>query len=134
MKEETTSDENKEQVSDNKDVSQFIGENSTWLAGSVKSRLSRKKDEEDYTNRFLTIRKIKDYTPVYIDVRMKERLQMLVASLQHIVSEITPTILLSNILVDHLLQNKELITRAANDGLKRSLASTFNSDKEQNEK
>lgn len=29
MKEETTSDENKEQVSDNKDVSQFIGENST---------------------------------------------------------------------------------------------------------
>ena len=110
MKEETTSDENKEQVSDNKDVSQFIGENSTWLAGSVKSRLSRKKDEEDYTNRFLTIRKIKDYTPVYIDVRMKERLQMLVASLQHIVSEITPTILLSNILVDHLLQNKELIT------------------------
>ena len=134
MKEETTSDESKEQVSDNKDVSQFIGENSTWLAGSVKSRLSRKKDEEDYTNRFLTIRKIKDYTPVYIDVRMKERLQMLVASLQHIVPEITPTILLSNILIDHLLQNKELITRAANDGLKRSLASTFNSDKEQNEK
>ena len=132
MKEETTPDENKEQVSDNKDVSQFIGENSTWLAGSVKSRLSRKKDEEDYTNRFLTIRKIKDYTPVYIDVRMKERLQMLVASLQHIVPEITPTILLSNILIDHLLQNKELITRAANDGLKRSLASTFNSDKEQN--
>ena len=132
MKEETTSDENKEQVSDNKDVSQFIGENSTWLAGSVKSRLSRKKDEEDYANRFLTIRKIKDYTPVYIDVRMKERLQMLVASLQHIVPEITPTILLSNILVDHLLQNKELITRAANDGLKRSWASTFNSDKEQN--
>lgn len=134
MKEETTSDESKEQVSDNKDVSQFIGENSTWLASSVKSRLSRKKDEEDYTNRFLTIRKIKDYTPVYIDVRMKERLQMLVASLQHIVPEITPTILLSNILIDHLLQNKELITRAANDGLKRSLASTFNSDKEQNEK
>ena len=29
MKEETTSDESKEQVSDNKDVSQFIGENST---------------------------------------------------------------------------------------------------------
>lgn len=134
MKEETTSDENKEQVSDNKDVSQFIGENRTWLASSVKSKLSRKRDEEDYTNRFLTIRKIKDYTPVYIDVRMKERLQMLVASLQHIVPEITPTILLSNILIDHLLQNKELISRAANDGLKRSLASTFNSDKEQNEK
>ncbi len=55
---------------------------------------------------------------------------MLVASLQHIVPEITPTMLLSNILADHLLQNKELITRAANEGLKRSLASTFNNDKE----
>jgi len=78
----------------------------------------------------LTTRKIKDYTPVYIDVRMKEKLQTLVTSLQHIASEITPTILLSNILADHLLQNKELITRAANEGLKRSLASTFNNDKE----
>ncbi|GHV14908.1 hypothetical protein FACS1894179_07560 [Bacteroidia bacterium] len=74
----------------------------------------------------MATRKIKDYTPVYIDVRMKEKLQTLVASLQHIVPEITPTILLSNILADHLLINKELITRAANEGLKRSLASTFN--------
>ncbi len=74
--------------------------------------------------------KVKDYTPVYIDVRMKEKLQMLVASLRHIVPEITPTILLSNILADHLSANRELITRAANEGLKRSLAGTFNSDKE----
>ncbi|GAB6119956.1 hypothetical protein FACS1894179_06420 [Bacteroidia bacterium] len=59
---------------------------------------------------------------------MKEKLQTLVASLQHIASEITPTILLSNILADHLLQNKDLITRAANEGLKRSLASTFNNE------
>lgn len=65
---------------------------------------------------------------------MKEKLQTLVASLQHIVPKITPTILLSNILADHLLINKELITRAANEGLKRFLASTFNNDKEQNEK
>lgn len=105
-------------------------DNSTWTPNSAKAKLSRKKDEEEYTNRFLATRKIKDYTPVYIDVRMKEKLQMLVASLQHIVPEITPTMLLSNILADHLLQNKELITRAANEGLKRSLASTFNSDKE----
>lgn len=105
-------------------------DNSTWIPNSAKVKPSRKKDEEEYTNRFLTTRKIKDYTPVYIDVRMKEKLQMLVASLQHIVPEITPTMLLSNILADHLLQNKELITRAANEGLKRSLASTFNNDKE----
>ena len=72
----------------------------------------------------------KEYTPVYIDVKMKEKLQTLVSSLQHIVSEITPTILLSNILADHLSLNRELITRAANEGLKRSLASTFNNDKE----
>ena len=105
-------------------------DNSTWMPNSSKTKPSRKRDEEDYANRFLATRKIKDYTPVYIDVRMKEKLQTLVASLQHIVPEITPTILLSNILADHLLQNKELITRAANEGLKRSLASTFNSDKE----
>lgn len=128
MKEET---ENKEQPLDNKElISQFIGEDSTWIPNSAKTKPSRKRDEEEYTNRFLATRKIKDYTPVYIDVRMKEKLQMLVASLQHIVPEITPTILLSNILADHLLQNKELITRAANEGLKRSLASTFNNDKE----
>ncbi|MCL2561856.1 MAG: hypothetical protein FWE10_06015 [Rikenellaceae bacterium] len=46
--------------------------------------------------------------------------------MQHIVPEITPTILLSNILADHLVTNKDLITRAANERLKRSLASTFN--------
>jgi len=53
---------------------------------------------------------------------MKEKLQML----QHIIPEITPTILLTNILADHLSVNRELITRAASEGLKRSLASTFN--------
>lgn len=75
--------------------------------------------------------KIKDYTPVYIDVHMKEKLQTLVASLQHVVPEVTPTILLTNILADHLLANRELITRAANEGLKRSLASTFNENKKE---
>ncbi len=125
MNEETTFDEAKRSQSEKeeKDVSRFI-DDSTWTA--PKAKLARKRDEEEYTNRFLTTRKIKDYTPVYIDVRMKEKLQTLVASLQHIVPEITPTILLSNILADHLLINKELITRAANEGLKRSLASTFN--------
>ena len=88
--------------------------------------MSRKKDEEDYNRRFLGVQKVKDYTPVYIDVRMKEKLQTLVSSLQHIVPDITPTILLSNILADHLVVNKELITRVANEGLKRSLANTFN--------
>ena len=91
-----------------------------------KAKPARKKDEEDYTRRFLMIHKVKEYTPVYIDMKMKEKLQTLVSSLQHIVSEITPTILLSNILADHLSVNRELITRAANEGLKRSLASTFN--------
>lgn len=99
-------------------------EDSTWTSSRGKS--SRKKDEEDYTRRFLTVQKIKDYTPVYIDVRMKEKLQTLVSSLQHIVPEITPTLLLSNMLADHLSVNRELITRAANEGLKRSLANTFN--------
>lgn len=98
---------------------------------SAKAKVGRKKDEEEYARRFLTAHKVKDYTPVYIDVRMKEKLQTLVASLQHIAPEITPTILLSNILADHLLVNRELITRVASEGLKRSLASTFNSDKEQ---
>lgn len=108
---------------DAKVVSEAL-ENSTWNPSREKP--SRKKDEEEYGKRFLAIRKIKDYTPVYIDVRMKEKLQTLVSSLQHIVPEITPTLLLSNILSDHLSANRELITRAANDGLKRSLASTFN--------
>lgn len=53
-------------------------DNSTWIPNSSKTKPSRKKDEEEYTNRFLATRKIKDYTPVYIDVRMKEKLQMLV--------------------------------------------------------
>lgn len=96
---------------------------------SSRAKQTRKKDEDEYTRRFLSVRKVKDYTPVYIDVRMKEKLQTLVSSLQHIVPDITPTILLSNILADHLLVNRELITRAANEGLKRSLASTF-SDKD----
>lgn len=94
-----------------------------------RAKQTRKKDEDEYVRRFLSVRKVKDYTPVYIDVRMKEKLQTLVSSLQHIVPDITPTILLSNILADHLLVNRELITRAANEGLKRSLASTF-SDKD----
>lgn len=108
-----------------KDMSEFF-DDSTWIAGTSKTRQSRKKDEDDYARRFLAVHKVKDYTPVYIDVRMKEKLQTLVSSLQHIVPEITPTILLSNILADHLSANRELITRAANEGLKRSLASTFN--------
>ena len=37
---------------------------------------------------------------------------------------------LSNMLADHLSVNRELITRAASEGLKRSLANTFN-EKEQ---
>lgn len=97
---------------------------------SAKAKAGRKKDEDDYARRFLTTQKIKDYTPVYFDVRMKEKLQTLVASLQHIMPEITPTILLSNILADHLFVNRELITRVANEGLKRSLARTFNSAKD----
>lgn len=122
--------ENTKSDTDKKDMSEII-EDSTWMPTSAKGKVGRKKDEEDYARRFLTAHKVKDYTPVYIDVRMKEKLQTLVASLQHIAPEITPTILLSNILADHLSVNKELITRAANEGLKRSLASTFNTDKEQ---
>lgn len=121
----------KDKTVDEKTDLSDIFDNSTWAPTSAKAKLSKKKDEEDYAKRFLTIQKVKDYTPVYIDVRMKEKLQILVASLQHIVPDITPTILLSNILADHLSANKELITRAANEGLKRSLASTFNNnDKE----
>lgn len=111
------------QESEKIDISEMI-EDSTWTA--PKTKVSRKKDEEDYNRRFLGVQKVKDYTPVYIDVRMKEKLQTLVSSLQHIVPDITPTILLSNILADHLVVNKELITRVANEGLKRSLANTFN--------
>lgn len=121
------STENDKTEKEKKIVSEAI-EDSTWISSRGKS--SRKKDEEEYARRFLTVQKIKDYTPVYIDVRMKEKLQTLVSSLQHIVPEITPTLLLSNMLADHLSVNRELITRAANEGLKRSLANTFN-EKEQ---
>lgn len=99
---------------------------------SSKSRTSAKKvkeDREEYTERFLADCKIKDYTPVYIDVHMKAKLQTLVASLKHIKPEITPSILLSNILADHLSENCELITKVANEGLKRSLTDTFKNDK-----
>lgn len=121
------STENDKTEKEKKIVSEAI-EDSTWISSRGKS--SRKKDEEEYARRFLTVQKIKDYTPVYIDARMKEKLQTLVSSLQHIVPEITPTLLLSNMLADHLSVNRELITRAANEGLKRSLANTFN-EKEQ---
>lgn len=124
--------ENKEFDSDEinkKDVSELIPDSSWTPRVTSKAKISRKDEEEKYAARFLTIRKVKDYTPVYIDVRMKEKLQRLVQSLQYITPEITPTILLSNILADHLLENRELITRAANEGLKRSLASTFNEEK-----
>ena len=120
--------ENGKLETEKKDISEII-EDSTWMPSS-RTKQTRKKDEEEYARRFLSVRKVKDYTPVYIDVRMKAKLQTLVSSLQHIVPEITPTILLSNILADHLSANRELITRAANEGLKRSLASTFNNDKE----
>ncbi len=76
------------------------------------------------------MRKVKEYTPVYIDVRMKGKLQNLITSLQHIVPDITPTVFLSNLLADHIGINKDLITRAANEGLERSLASTFETNKE----
>lgn len=71
-------------------------------------------------------RKVKEYSPVYIDVRMKEKLSSLIASLQHLAPEITPTMLLSNMLADHLTANKELIQQVAKEGLKRSLENTFN--------
>ena len=121
--------EHQEAKVDKKDISEFIPDTS-WASPTVpKVKPSRKKDEEEYTARFLTMRKIKDYTPVYIDVQMKEKLQTLVVSLKYMLPGITPTILLSNILADHMTQHKELITRAANEGLKRSLASTFNEEK-----
>ena len=108
-------------------MNQFM--DSTWT--SIKNKSSRKKDEELYAKRFLLIRKVKDYTPVYIDVQMKEKLQNLVQSLQYLAPEITATMLLSNILSDHLQGNKDLITRAANDGLKRSLANTFSENEKE---
>lgn len=120
--------ENGNPEADKKDISELI-EDSTWKS-NPKVKQSRKKDEEEYIRRFLGVHKVKDYTPVYIDVQMKEKLQALVKSVHHNNPEITPTILLSNILADHLSVNQELITRVANDGLKRSLATTFNDKKE----
>jgi len=57
---------------------------------------------------------------------MKEKLVSLIASLQHLAPDITPTMLLSNMLADHISANRELIRRTANEGLKRSLENTFN--------
>lgn len=62
---------------------------------------------------------------------MKEKLQNLVQSLQYLAPEIIATMLLSNILSDHLLGNKDLITCAANDGLKRSLANAFSENEKE---
>ncbi len=44
--------------------------------------------------------------------------------------DITPTMLLSNLLADHLATNKELIQQVAREGLKRSLENTFNDNKD----
>ena len=57
---------------------------------------------------------------------MKEKLAALIASLQHLAPDITPTMLLSNMLADHLSVNKDLIQQVAREGLKRSLENTFN--------
>lgn len=114
---------------DKKDLSGFISPDSTWTPKD-RPNVSKKDDRDEYSRRFLAVRKIKDYTPVYIDVRMKDKLQTLISSLQHLAPEITPTMLLSNLLADHIASNRELITRVANEGLKRSLANTFEQGKE----
>lgn len=57
---------------------------------------------------------------------MKEKLNSLIASLQHLAPDVTPTILLTNMLADHIAANKELIQQVAREGLKRSLENTFN--------
>jgi hypothetical protein len=93
---------------------------------SANGRQLRKSAEDDYYRRFLQARKVKEYAPVYIDVRMKEKLVSLIASLQHLAPDITPTMLLSNMLADHLAANRELIQQVAREGLKRSLENTFN--------
>jgi len=49
--------------------------------------------EAEYSRRFLKIRRVKEYFPVYVDVQMKEKLSSLIASLQHLVPDITPTML-----------------------------------------
>lgn len=92
-------------------------------------RQFRKGAEDDYYRRFLQPRKVKEYSPVYIDVRMKEKLTSLINSLQHLAPDITPTMLMSSLLADHLAVNRELIQQVAREGLKRSLENTFN-DKE----
>lgn len=97
---------------------------SGWTPAKVKQ--VRKGAEEEYVKRFLQARKIKEYSPVYIDVRMKEKLSSLIASLQHLAPDITPTMLLSNMLADHISVNKDLIQQVAREGLKRSLENTFN--------
>ncbi|MCD8102211.1 MAG: DUF3408 domain-containing protein [Alistipes sp.] len=91
-----------------------------------KKRSELKQTEEEYTARFLQPRKVKDYSPVYIDIRLKDKLNSLVNSLQYLSPEVTTTVLLSNLLADHIAANKELIKRAASEGLKRSLENTFN--------
>ena len=95
-----------------------------------RGRQARKGAEDDYYRRFLQPRKVKEYSPVYIDVRMKEKLASLIASLQHLAPDITPTMLLSNLLADHLATNRELIQQVAREGLKRSLENTFNDNKD----
>jgi hypothetical protein len=99
-------------------------------SGTVgRGKQTKKGAEDDYYRRFLQPRKVKEYSPVYIDVRMKEKLVSLIASLQHLAPDITPTMLLSNMLADHLATNKELIQQVAREGLKRSLENTFNDNK-----
>jgi hypothetical protein len=95
-----------------------------------RGRQAKKGAEDDYYRRFLQSRKVKEYSPVYIDVRMKEKLTSLIKSMQHLAPDITPTMLLSNLLADHLATNKDLIQQVAREGLKRSLENTFNDNKE----
>jgi hypothetical protein len=61
---------------------------------------------------------------------MKDKLTALIKSMQHLAPDITPTILLSNLLADHLATNKDLIQQVAREGLKRSLENTFNDNKD----
>ncbi len=96
----------------------------------VRGKQAKKGAEDDYYRRFLQPRKVKEYSPDYIDVRMKEKLTSLINSLQHLAPDITPTMLLSNLLADHLATNKELIQQVAKEGLKRSLENTFNDNKD----
>ncbi len=96
----------------------------------IRGKQAKKGAEDDYYRRFLQPRKVKEYSPVYIDVRMKEKLASLIASLQHLAPDITPTMLLSNLLADHLATNKDLIQQVAREGLKRSLENTFNDNKD----